>query len=75
MCGVDAQSTRLNLNLTDPSGSDYATVATYRPGDAVSPRSFPDVSLAVDDLMPPAPPTAATPGSSPQDDSKMSQMP
>ena len=38
----------------DPSGSDYATVATYRPGDTVSPRAFPDVSLAVDDFMPPA---------------------
>ena len=38
----------------DPSGSDYATVATYRPGDSVSPRAFPDVSVAVDQFMPPA---------------------
>ena len=37
----------------DPSGSDYATVATYRPGDTVSPRAFPDVVLAVDEFMPP----------------------
>ena len=38
----------------DPSGSEYATVATYRPGDSISPRAFPDVSLAVDQFMPPA---------------------
>ena len=38
----------------DPSGSDYATVATYRPGDTVSPRALPDVVLAVDEFMPPS---------------------
>ena len=37
----------------DPSGSGYATVATYRPGDSISPRAFPDVLLAVDQFMPP----------------------
>ena len=39
---------------TDPSGSSYATVTTYHPGDSVSPRAFPDVTLAVDEFMPPA---------------------
>ena len=38
----------------DPSGSDYQTVNTYRPGDSISPRAFPDVTLAVDEFMPPA---------------------
>ena len=39
---------------TDPSGSSYATVTTYHPGDSISPRAFPDVTLAVDEFMPPA---------------------
>ena len=39
---------------THPSGSEYATVNTYRPGDSISPRAFPDVVLAVDEFMPPA---------------------
>ena len=38
----------------DPSGSEYATAATYRAGDSISPRAFPDVALAVDEFMPPA---------------------
>ena len=38
----------------DPSGSEYATVNTYRAGDSISPRAFPDVTLAVDEFMPPA---------------------
>ena len=38
----------------DPSGSTYATVTTYRAGDSISPRAFPDVTLAVDEFMPPA---------------------
>ena len=37
----------------DPSGSEYASVSTYRAGDSVSPRAFPDVTLAVDEFMPP----------------------
>lgn len=40
---------------TEPSGSGYTTVRTYRPGDSINPGAFPDVSLAVDDFMPPAP--------------------
>lgn len=39
---------------TDPSGSEYATATSYRAGDSISPRAFPDVALAVDEFMPPA---------------------
>ena len=38
----------------DPSGTEYATSRTYRAGDSISPRAFPDVVLALDDFMPPA---------------------
>jgi Uma2 family endonuclease len=38
----------------DPSGSEYAAVHTYRAGESISPRAFPDVILAVADFMPPA---------------------
>ncbi len=37
----------------DPSGSEYAIVRTYRVGESISPRAFPDVVLAVADFMPP----------------------
>ena len=37
-----------------PSGSEYAAVRTYRAGESISPRAFPDVVLAVADFMPPA---------------------
>ena len=39
---------------TNPSGSEYENAATYRPGDSISPGSFPDVVLAVEEFMPPA---------------------
>ena len=38
----------------EPSGAEYAVVRTYRAGGSISPRSFPDVVLAVSDFMPPA---------------------
>ena len=38
----------------DPAETGYATVHTYRAGDSISPRAFPDVVLAVSDFMPPA---------------------
>ena len=38
----------------EPSGSEYASVRTYRAGESISPRAFPDVVLAVSDFMPPA---------------------
>ena len=37
----------------EPSGSEYASVRTYRVGESISPRAFPDVVLAVADFMPP----------------------
>ena len=37
----------------EPSGSEYASVRTYRAGESISPRAFPDVTLAVSDFMPP----------------------
>ena len=36
----------------EPSGSEYASVRTYRVGESISPRAFPDVILAVADFMP-----------------------
>ena len=41
--------------FTNPAASGYTTARAYRPGDSISPGAFPDVSLAVDDFMPPAP--------------------
>ena len=41
--------------FTNPAASSYTAVHTYRAGDSISPGAFPDVSLAVDDFMPPAP--------------------
>ena len=38
----------------NPSGSGYTEVRVYRPGDSITLRDFPDVTLAVDDFMPPA---------------------
>ena len=38
----------------DPSGSEYAAASTYCAGDSISPRAFPDVTLAVEEFMPPA---------------------
>ena len=38
----------------EPSGSEYASIRTYRVGESISPRAFPDVGLAVADFMPPA---------------------
>ena len=38
-----------------PAGSVYTSVHTYGSGDSISPGAFPDVSLAIDEFMPPAP--------------------
>ena len=40
---------------SSPAGSEYTSVRTYRSGDSISPGAFPDVVLAIDDFMPPAP--------------------
>ncbi len=42
------------IAYADPSGAEYAAVRTYRAGESISPRAFPDVVLAVSDFMPPA---------------------
>ena len=39
----------------NPAGSEYTSVRIYRSGDSISPGAFPDIFLAVDDFMPPAP--------------------
>ena len=39
---------------TGPSGPEYTATTTYRSGDSISPGAFPDVTLAVDEFMPPA---------------------
>ena len=40
---------------TDPTGFRYTTVRTYQSGESISPSAFSDVSLAIDDFLPPAP--------------------
>ena len=37
----------------NPSGSGYASVRVYRAGDSITLTAFPDVSLTVEDFMPP----------------------
>ena len=49
-------------SYAEPNGAEYAAIRTYRAGENISPRAFPDVVLAVSDFMPPAgPDTAETP--------------
>ena len=36
---------------TDPSGGEYTTRRTFRPGQTVSPAAFPDVALPVADVI------------------------
>ena len=38
-----------------PAASEYTSVCIYQSGESIAPKAFPDVSLAVDDFMPPAP--------------------
>ena len=40
-------------SYADPVGSAYTTVRTFRPGESISPRAFPDIVLAVDAFIPP----------------------
>ena len=46
-------------SYSEPNGAEYAAVRTYRDGESISPRAFPDVVLAVSDFMPPAGPDTA----------------
>ena len=43
----------------EPNGAEYAAIHTYRTGESISPRAFPDVVLTVSDFMPPAGPDVA----------------
>jgi Uma2 family endonuclease len=49
---VDHRSRTIEVDR-DPAGMRWRTLATYGVGESVSPRSFPDVPLAVVDLLPP----------------------
>lgn len=42
------------VSYADPEGSAYATVRTFRAGDSISPQAFPDIILAVADIIPPS---------------------
>jgi Uma2 family endonuclease len=35
----------------DPSGSGYGTTLVLRRGDRIAPAAFPDLELAVDDIL------------------------
>jgi Uma2 family endonuclease len=35
----------------DPSPAGYQTVRVYRPGETISPQSFPDIVISVDDVL------------------------
>lgn len=37
----------------EPTPAWYGSIRTYRAGDRISPEAFPDVALAVDDVLPP----------------------
>lgn len=37
---------------TDPVGGRYTSATRHRPGATIAPRAFPDLSLAVDELLP-----------------------
>ena len=43
----------------EPADSEYTSVRTFRAGESICPRAFPDVVLAVSDFMPPAGPDNA----------------
>ena len=45
--------TREVTSYAEPSGAEYAVIHTYRVGESISPRAFPDLVLAVSDFMPP----------------------
>ena len=46
-------------SYAEPNDAEYAAVRTYRAGESISPRAFPDLILAVSDFMPPAGPDVA----------------
>jgi len=40
-------------SYVDPTGDEYATVQHYDPGESISPQTFPDIALQVDQIIPP----------------------
>ena len=38
-------------SYSDPSGSAYSTVRHFSPGETVAPQAFPDITLAVDQII------------------------
>jgi Uma2 family endonuclease len=47
---VDLPHDRIAV-YTEPEGDGYRSQRTAEPGDSVSPRAFPDVSIVVDDIL------------------------
>jgi Uma2 family endonuclease len=47
---VDLVHGRIAIH-TDPDGESYRTERTAAPGASISPRAFPDISIAVDDIL------------------------
>ena len=37
---------------TEPAGGRYTQMRTFRPGETISPGCFPDIALAVDEILP-----------------------
>lgn len=46
-------------SYTDPSPEGYRVSRIYRPGDTISPTSFPDIEIAVNSIIPSRPPEQA----------------
>jgi hypothetical protein len=42
---------RLIMRYLDPSPDGYATRRIYRRGESLSPFAFPDLAIAVDDIL------------------------
>ena len=40
-------------SYVDPTGDEYATVRYYGAGESISPQTFPDIALQVDQIIPP----------------------
>ena len=43
------------VSHTEPSSEGYLVTRTYRLGDTISPTAFPDIQIAVNDIIPPRP--------------------
>ena len=50
---VDLARGRVEV-FREPGPNDYASTQTVEPGGTIAPAAFPDVSLAVDEILPPS---------------------